>query len=202
MDSAGLVPVVDVLYHASLALAELQQVIEEDNKSRCESLCGRPSRPRLPGPCALGHPVTSEGAKAGKRADVDVLLAVSPVKLRGHGVQVHGAPNGVLLARHVPADAIVDVTALNRPGERRWWSSRPCSARDAIADAVSVDEGFAMLSRTLVRLPTAPLAIARSRDIGCPCRPLIGNFADDAGTHGALVLATDQAAISKLKLCA
>ena len=163
MDSAGFAPVDDVLRHASLTRAELDQVIEENNKSRYElsvdglrvracqghSLEGTPvTREGLEGTWALVvddalvfhgtnvtaarsilaegitaaarthvHLAESEGAKVGKRANVDVLLAVSPAKLRGHGVQIHRAPNGVLLARHVPAEAIVDVTAHNRPGE-------------------------------------------------------------------------------------
>lgn len=164
MDSAGFAPVDDVLRHASLTRAELDQVIEENNKSRYElsadslrvracqghSLEGTPvTREGLEGTWVLVvddalvfhgtnvvaarsilaegisaaarthvHLAQSESAKVGKRANVDVLLAVSPVKLRGHGVQIHRAPNGVLLARHVPADAIVNVTAYNRLGER------------------------------------------------------------------------------------
>jgi putative RNA 2'-phosphotransferase len=64
------------------------------------------------------HLAESEGATVGKRANVDVLLAVSPAKMRAAGLAIWRAPNGVLLARHVPKDAIVDVVAQNRPGER------------------------------------------------------------------------------------
>jgi putative RNA 2'-phosphotransferase len=62
------------------------------------------------------HLAESEGATVGKRANVDVLLAVSPKKLRAAGFAVFRAPNGVLLARRVPKDCIVDVVAQNRPG--------------------------------------------------------------------------------------
>jgi putative RNA 2'-phosphotransferase len=64
------------------------------------------------------HLAESEGATVGKRANVDVLLAVSPAKMRERGLTIWRAPNGVLLARHVPKEAIVDVVAQNRPGER------------------------------------------------------------------------------------
>ena len=64
------------------------------------------------------HLAETATAKVGKRANVDVLLAVSPPVLRREGFRIHRAPNGVLLARQVPAVAIVDVTAQNRPGER------------------------------------------------------------------------------------
>ena len=64
------------------------------------------------------HLAESEGATVGKRANVDVLLAVSPAKMRECGFTIWRAPNGVLLARQVPKEAIVDVVAQNRPGER------------------------------------------------------------------------------------
>jgi putative RNA 2'-phosphotransferase len=63
------------------------------------------------------HLAESEGATVGKRANVDVLLAVSPPKLRAAGFAIFRAPNGVLLARRVPKDCIVDVIAQNRPGK-------------------------------------------------------------------------------------
>ncbi len=64
------------------------------------------------------HLAESERARVGKRAGVDVLLAVSPAAVRAAGFTIFRAPNGVILARAVPAEAIVDVIACNRPGER------------------------------------------------------------------------------------
>ena len=63
------------------------------------------------------HLAESERAVVGKRAGVDVLLAVSPPKLRARGIAVFRAPNGVVLARSVPRDAIVDVVPQTRAGE-------------------------------------------------------------------------------------
>ena len=52
----------------------------------------------------------------GKRASVDVLLVISPMRLRALGLRIFRAPNGVLLARAIPASVIVDVLACNGPG--------------------------------------------------------------------------------------
>ena len=62
------------------------------------------------------HLAPSATSVVGKRANVDVLLIVSPPKLRAAGFPVFRARNGVLLARAVPKAAIVGVTGENRPG--------------------------------------------------------------------------------------
>jgi putative RNA 2'-phosphotransferase len=62
------------------------------------------------------HLAASVDAKVGKRAGVDVLLVISPVRLRAAGLRVFRAPNGVLLARAIPADTIVNVLGCNGPG--------------------------------------------------------------------------------------
>lgn len=62
------------------------------------------------------HLAASVDAKVGKRAGVDVLLVISPARLRASGLRIFRAPNGVLLAREIPAAAIVDVLACNGPG--------------------------------------------------------------------------------------
>jgi putative RNA 2'-phosphotransferase len=61
------------------------------------------------------HLAESEDATVGKRANVDVLLAVSAPKVRAAGFVIYRAPNGVVLARRVPKDCIVDVIAQNGP---------------------------------------------------------------------------------------
>lgn len=53
-------------------------------------------------------------SKVGKRANVDVMLKVDALRLRACGVSVFAAPNGVLLARQVPREAIVDLRAMTR----------------------------------------------------------------------------------------
>lgn len=75
------------------------------------------------------HLAASAGAKVGKRAHVDVLLAVDPVLIRAHGLALWRATNGVLLARRVPKDAIVDVTAQSSAGERALAALRAALMR-------------------------------------------------------------------------
>ncbi|MET7277185.1 tRNA 2'-phosphotransferase [Kribbella sp. NPDC005582] len=59
------------------------------------------------------HLAPAQDSLVGRRTKVDVLLAVNPENL-----PVYRAPNGVLLVREVPADAIVD--AVHPAG----WSHR------------------------------------------------------------------------------
>jgi putative RNA 2'-phosphotransferase len=60
------------------------------------------------------HLAATVDAPVGKRHDVDVLLGVDPDRLRAAGIGLFQSPNGVLLARHVPPDAIVEVRPLTR----------------------------------------------------------------------------------------
>lgn len=62
------------------------------------------------------HLAPASDAVVGKRAGVDVLLVIDPVKLRAAGYPIFRAPNGVLLARGVPRVAVVDVVVQNKPG--------------------------------------------------------------------------------------
>jgi putative RNA 2'-phosphotransferase len=64
------------------------------------------------------HLAAAVDATVGKRAGVDVLLVVAPARLREAGLSVFRAPNGVLLARAVPRDAVTDVLAATASGER------------------------------------------------------------------------------------
>lgn len=57
-------------------------------------------------------------AKVGKRAGVDVLLVISPRRLREQGERVFRAPNGVLLCRAIPKQAITGVVAGTPTGEQ------------------------------------------------------------------------------------
>lgn len=54
----------------------------------------------------------------GKRAAVDVMLAVDPGRVRAAGVTVFVAPNGVILARRVPRDAIVGLEPMTKRSRR------------------------------------------------------------------------------------
>ena len=62
------------------------------------------------------HLAAAVDATVGKRAGVDVLLTIDPVKLRAAGQRIFRAPNGVLLTRAVPRSCVVDVVAQNKPG--------------------------------------------------------------------------------------
>ncbi|WP_375767446.1 RNA 2'-phosphotransferase [Archangium gephyra] len=64
------------------------------------------------------HLAPAVDATVGKRAGVDVLLVVSAVLLRESGLRVFRAPNGVLLARAVPREAVTDLLAATAVGER------------------------------------------------------------------------------------
>lgn len=64
------------------------------------------------------HLAPAVDATVGKRAGVDVLLVVCPVRLREAGLRVFRAPNGVLLARAVPRDAVTDILGATALGER------------------------------------------------------------------------------------
>lgn len=59
------------------------------------------------------HLAAAPDSTVGKRAQVDVLLEVSPSKLREAGWEVFKSPNGVLLARVVPSFCIVGLRALS-----------------------------------------------------------------------------------------
>ena len=62
------------------------------------------------------HLADAVDATVGKRAAVDVLLTIDPVRLRAAGQRVFRAPNGVLLTREVPRGAVVDVVGATRAG--------------------------------------------------------------------------------------
>jgi putative RNA 2'-phosphotransferase len=64
------------------------------------------------------HLAPATTSVVGKRHEVQVLLVVSPVRLRAAGQTLWRAPNGVLLTRAVPAGAIVDVLASHGDDER------------------------------------------------------------------------------------
>ena len=60
------------------------------------------------------HLAPSRQSKVGKRWNVDLLLVVQPARVRAHGLGLFESPNGVLLARRIPADAVTGVDALTR----------------------------------------------------------------------------------------
>ena len=60
------------------------------------------------------HLAAATDSPVGKRASVEVLLGVSAEALRALGLSIFRSPNGVLLARLVPASAVVALRAGRR----------------------------------------------------------------------------------------
>ena len=60
----------------------------------------------------------------GKRAQVDVMLEVSPARLRGAGIRVFQSQNGVVLVREVPPSCIVGLRAIVEKARRSEASLR------------------------------------------------------------------------------
>jgi putative RNA 2'-phosphotransferase len=60
------------------------------------------------------HLAGSRDSVVGKRANVGVLLEISPAQLRAAGQMLFRSPNGVILCRHVPPECIVGVHPLTK----------------------------------------------------------------------------------------
>jgi putative RNA 2'-phosphotransferase len=87
------------------------------------------------------HLAATVDSKVGKRAGVEVLLVISPVRLRASGLRIFRAPNGVLLARAIPAAAIVDVRAGHGPGGSALAELKRRVGKGAAASATGAPEG-------------------------------------------------------------
>ncbi|MFO0755966.1 MAG: RNA 2'-phosphotransferase [Byssovorax sp.] len=70
------------------------------------------------------HLTAGLDSKVGKRAQVDVMLEVSPARLRAEGLCVFQSPNGVVLVRKVPPGCIVGVQAIAEKARQREASLR------------------------------------------------------------------------------
>ncbi|AUX40974.1 RNA 2'-phosphotransferase [Sorangium cellulosum] len=53
------------------------------------------------------HCTDAPGSAVGKRASVDVMLEISPARLRARGLRVYRSPNGVVLVREVPVGCLI-----------------------------------------------------------------------------------------------
>ena len=60
------------------------------------------------------HLAPDRTSHVGKRARVEVLLHVDPVRLEAHGRRIFRSPNGVLLVRDVPWSCVSDLEAVTR----------------------------------------------------------------------------------------
>ncbi|WP_437679750.1 RNA 2'-phosphotransferase [Sorangium sp. So ce131] len=53
------------------------------------------------------HCTDAPGSAVGKRSSVDVMLEISPARLRARGLRVYRSPNGVVLVREVPVGCLI-----------------------------------------------------------------------------------------------
>jgi putative RNA 2'-phosphotransferase len=70
------------------------------------ALAGIREKGILPGARTHVHLARTKDSKVGKRANVSVLVEVSPARVRAHGLVLFESANGVILARQVPPDCI------------------------------------------------------------------------------------------------
>ncbi len=87
--------------------------------TRLAALAGIAREGILPGERTHVHLAEAIDSTVGKRAAVDVMLAVSPARLRDQGLGLYRSPNGVLLARHVPPAAILAVVPMVERARRQ-----------------------------------------------------------------------------------
>ncbi|MEZ4294045.1 MAG: RNA 2'-phosphotransferase [Polyangiaceae bacterium] len=70
------------------------------------------------------HLAASRESKVGKRWNVEVLLVVSPARVRAHGIGLFESPNGVILARRIPVDCITGVESVTRGAQEKLAALR------------------------------------------------------------------------------
>ena len=56
--------------------------------------------------------------------EVGILLELDPIRMRAAGQSIYCSPNGVILARHVPAHSIVALHPLTRRAQKSIESLR------------------------------------------------------------------------------
>jgi putative RNA 2'-phosphotransferase len=88
------------------------------------ALAGIAAEGILPGGRTHVHLAAELDSRVGKRARVDVMLEVSVAELRARGLDVFVSPNGVVLARSVPAACIAGIVAITRAARDREASLR------------------------------------------------------------------------------
>lgn len=63
------------------------------------------------------HLAPSRASKVGKRWNVELLLVVSPERVRAHGLGLFESGNGVILARRIPVDCVSGIEPLGRSAQ-------------------------------------------------------------------------------------
>jgi putative RNA 2'-phosphotransferase len=87
--------------------------------TRTAALAGIAREGILPGARTHVHLAEAIDSVVGKRAAVDVMLEVAPARLREAGIGLFQSPNGVILARRVPAACIVGLVPMVEKARRR-----------------------------------------------------------------------------------
>lgn len=77
------------------------------------------------------HLAEATDSKVGKRAQVDVLLEISPARLRQRGLGIFQSSNGVVLVRHVPPSCLVGLVAGTRAGREQEARLRALLPRES-----------------------------------------------------------------------
>ena len=72
----------------------------------------------LPGGRTHVHLAEAIDSRVGKRAEVHIMIEVSPERLRAQGLHVYRSPNGVILCRRVPVDSIIGLLALSQAAKK------------------------------------------------------------------------------------
>jgi putative RNA 2'-phosphotransferase len=65
------------------------------------------------------HLAPTTTSKVGKRSAVHVMLEVCPTRVRGAGLDLYVAPNGVILAREIPAACIIGLQPMTKRAHER-----------------------------------------------------------------------------------
>lgn len=81
------------------------------------------------------HLTDALDSTVGKRSNVDLMLEVSPARLRAEGIRVFRSPNGVILVRRVPAGCIVGLLTIAARAKREEATIRALFAEHSSATA-------------------------------------------------------------------
>jgi len=65
------------------------------------------------------HCASRYDSSVGKRTNAPILLEISPSKIRDAGLKIFVAPNGVVLTRYVPPEAIINLIAVTKRAKKQ-----------------------------------------------------------------------------------
>lgn len=97
------------------------------------------------------HCAPTRDSLVGKRGSAHVLLEIAPDKVRAAGLCLFVAPNGVILARCIPRQAIVGLVPLTKGAKQREAELRACLGLPSAGPAVDLNS-----ARRRTAPPTPP----------------------------------------------